>query len=95
MSVTANTAMTGAAGSTTISLRVHASNIVSASSITCAVVKARASNGIHLIEKDEAGLLAARHLEQLTHHAGSLQDRQQATHKHTQMQGSADRCKEE
>ena len=39
---------------------------------TCPVVKARASDGVHLIEEDDAGLLGARHLEQVAHHARTL-----------------------
>jgi hypothetical protein len=37
----------------------------------------RLTNCIHLIKEDEAGLFAAGHLEQLTHHAGTLQDKKQ------------------
>ena len=39
---------------------------------TCPVVEACASNGVHLIEEDDAGLLGARHLEQVAHHACPL-----------------------
>jgi hypothetical protein len=39
------------------------------------------TNGIHLIEKDEAGFFAARHLEQLTHHTRTLR-KQHSTAQH-------------
>mmetsp|Transcript_22292 Transcript_22292/g.53383 ORF Transcript_22292/g.53383 Transcript_22292/m.53383 type:complete len:281 (-) Transcript_22292:263-1105(-) len=37
-----------------------------------AVVEARAADGVHLVDEDDARLLRARHLEELTHHARPL-----------------------
>ena len=40
--------------------------------LTCTIIKASTTNGVHLIKEDETGLFAPGHLEQLTHHACSL-----------------------
>lgn len=36
------------------------------------IIMSSTSDSVHLVKEDDAGLLGPRHLEQLTHHPGSL-----------------------